>query len=95
MEDFIRLNLMSLISFAFFLVVIFIAYILVTRYIKECSPVVKKIVIVIIVLVLISCCFSLIRQIAVNQTPRSIIDRTYQNDVQQQYQNNLKKGVKQ
>jgi hypothetical protein len=95
-EDFIRLNLMSLVSFIIFQVAVFIVYGLVVWCVpEEIKSIVKKIALVLVGLIVIGGLFNLSKQILVNQTPRSIIDRTYQDDTQQQYQNNLKKGVKQ
>jgi cytosine/uracil/thiamine/allantoin permease len=96
MEDFIRLNLMTFITLLGLLIMLIFVYCIVMKYVpNENKNKIKMITVIIIFLIMFGTAFWLIKQVAVNNIPRNVIDRTYLDNAQQKYQNNLnKKGEK-
>jgi len=100
MESFLRLNLMTFISVIGFFIVCVAVYHIIMKYDmsndnRKRITRVTQVALLILFLFLLAISFSIIRQVLVNNIPRSNIDRSYQDRSQEKYQNNLNKKVKQ
>lgn len=95
MEDFLRLNLMNIIVLTGMLTVLVILYFISIKYVhKEFKKQATIIAVFIIFIIMFASIWAILKQASVNNIPRSTIDRSYQDQKQENYQNNLNKDKK-
>jgi len=94
-EDFLRLNLMSIIVLTGMLTMFVVLYFISIKYVhKDFKKQATIMAIIFIFIIMLVSVWTLLKQASVNNIPRSTIDRSYQDQKQESYQNNLNKDKK-
>lgn len=95
MEDFIRLNMSAFIGLSIFSVVTLLVYLAFRANLpKEHRPILFKCSIIFTGVFLVGLIVFFITQLSINNTPRNVIDRSYQSQSQQNYQDKVLKSTK-
>jgi len=92
MEDFIRFNLNNVLSITFGFIVISIAFIFIYLKNLKAKKIIFRLYLAIVCFFVIVSLLTLKTQLSVNHLPKSEIDRSYQDQTQQNYQNSLKEN---
>lgn len=95
MEDFIRLNLNSMIGILFYLVIIFSVFFILKKTVpSEHQKFVGWFLTTALIIGVIIIFFTLLSQASTNQLPKSKIDRSYTTQTQSEYERRVKNNSK-